>query len=299
MKEAVARLGWDSPKELIDEAVATAKKSDVVIIFGGLNNKIESEGFDRANMDLPDNQNALIEKIAAANKNTVVVLNTGAPVAMSKWIDKVPAIVEAWYPGQECGNAIADVLLGNYNPGGKLPTTFPIKWEDCPAYGNFPGGNGQVTYAEGIFVGYRYFDTKNVKVLFPFGHGLSYTTFAYSNIKITPTTLPGGGFVVDVSADIKNMGTREGAEVAQLYVSDKEASVKRPLKELKEFQRVVLKPGETKTVNFRLDKRSMAFYDVNKKDWVAEPGEFEILIGSSSQDIRLKGKFVLETGKMM
>ncbi|MDP3786074.1 MAG: glycoside hydrolase family 3 C-terminal domain-containing protein [Candidatus Omnitrophota bacterium] len=296
---AVARLGWDSPKELIDEAVAIAKKSDLAIIFGGFNNKIESEGFDRANMDLPDNQNALIEKVAAANKNTIIVLNTGAPVAMSKWIDKIPAVVEAWYPGQECGNAIADVLLGNYNPGGKLPTTFPVKWEDCPAYGNFPGGNGQVTYAEGIFVGYRYFDTKNVKVLFPFGHGLSYTTFAYSNIKITPNTLPGDGFVVDVSADIKNTGTREGAEVAQLYVSDKEASVARPLKELKGFQRVVLKPGETKTVNFRLDKRAMAFYDVNKKDWVAEPGEFEVLIGSSSQDIRLKGNFILEKGKMM
>ena len=156
-----------------------------------------------------------------------------------------------------------------------------------------------MTYAEGIFVGYRYFDTKNVKVLFPFGHGLSYTTFAYSNIKITPNTLPGDGFVVDVSADIKNTGTREGAEVAQLYVSDKEASVQRPVKELKGFQRVVLKPGETKTVNFRLDKRAMAFYDVNKKGWVAEPGDFEVLIGSSSQDIRLKGAFILEKGKMM
>lgn len=296
---AVAKLGWESPKELIDEAVAIAKKSDVVIIFGGLSNKFEGEGYDRANMDLPDNQNTLIEKVAAANKNTIVVLNTGAAVAMSKWIDRVPAVVEAWYPGQEGGNAIADVLLGNYNPGGKLPTTFPVKWEDCPAYGNFPGGNGKVTYAEGIFVGYRYFDTKNVKVLFPFGHGLSYTTFGYSNIKITPTTLPDGSFVVDVSADIKNTGTREGAEVAQLYVSDKEASVERPVKELKGFQRVVLKPGETKTVNFRLDKRSMAFYDVNKKDWVAEPGEFEILIGSSSRDIRLKGAFVLEAGQIM
>jgi len=296
---ALVRLGWESPKELIDEAVATAKKSDVVIIFGGLSNRFESEGYDRANMDLPDNQNTLIEKVASANKNTVVVLNTGAAVAMSKWIDRVPAVLEAWYPGQEGGNAIADVLLGNYNPGGKLPTTFPVKWEDCPAYGNFPGGNGQVTYAEGIFVGYRYFDTKNVKVLFPFGHGLSYTTFAYSNIKIAPNALPGGEFVVDVSADIKNTGTREGAEVAQLYVSDKEAGVPRPVKELKGFQRVVLKPGETKTVNFRLDKRSMAFYDVNKKDWVAEPGEFEVLIGSSSRDIRLKGAFVLEAGQMM
>lgn len=296
---AVAKLGWDRPKEIRDEAVALAKRSDVVIIFGGLSNRYESEGFDRPTMDLPENQDILIEEICEANKNTIVVLNTGSPVAMSKWIDKVPAVVEAWYPGEDAGNAIADVLLGNYNPGGKLPTTFPLKWEDCPAYGNFPGGDGQVNYPEGIFVGYRYFDTKNVKVLFPFGHGLSYTTFAYSNIKITPATLPGGGFIVDVSADIKNTGTREGAEVAQLYVSDKEAGVPRPVKELKGFQRVVLKPGETKTVNFQLNKRSMAFYDVKKKDWVAEPGEFEILIGSSSQDIRLKGAFVLEAGKIM
>jgi beta-glucosidase len=296
---AVAKLGWDSPKELIDEAAAVAKKSDLAIIFGGLSAKFECEGYDRANMDLPDNQNALIARVAAANKNTIVVLNTGAAVAMSKWIDKVPAVVEAWYPGQECGNAIADVLLGSYNPGGKLPTTFPVKWEDSPAYGNYPGGNGRVTYAEGVFVGYRYFDTKNIKVLFPFGHGLSYTTFAYGNIKITPNAISGDDFIVNVSADIKNTGKREGAEVVQLYVSDEEASVPRPVKELKGFQRVVLKPGETKTVNFRLNKRSMAFYDVNKKDWAAEPGEFEVLIGSSSQDIRLKGAFVLEAGKIM
>ena len=296
---AVAKLGWAAPKELMDEAVAVAKKADVAIIFCGLSDRYESEGFDRATMDLPDNQNALIEKVYEANKNTIVVLNTGSPVAMSKWIDRIPAVVEAWYPGEDAGNAMADVLLGNYNPGGKLPTTFPVKWEDCPAYGNFPGGKGQVDYPEGIFVGYRYFDTKNVKVLFPFGHGLSYTTFAYSNIKITPNNIPGEGFVVDVSADIKNTGTREGAEVAQLYVGDKEASVQRPAKELKGFQRVVLKPGETKTVNFRLNKRAMAFYDVNNKGWVAEPGEFDVLIGSSSQDIRLKGSFVLEKGKIM
>lgn len=296
---ASVRLGWDNPKELVDDAVAVAKKSDVAIIFAGFSNKLEYEGRDRANMDMLNNQNAFIEKIAAVNKNTIVVLNTGAAVAMSKWIDNVPVVVEAWYPGQECGNAVADILLGNYNPGGKLPTTFPVKWEDCPAYGNYPGGNGKVAYAEGVFVGYRYFDTKNIDVLFPFGHGLSYTTFAYSKIKITPVTLPNGQFVVDVSADIKNTGRREGAEVAQLYVSDKEASVPRPVKELKGFRRVVLKPGETKAVNFRLDKRSMAFYDVNKKGWVAEPGEFEILIGSSSRDIRLKGVFVLGAGKMM
>ncbi|MFH0838866.1 MAG: glycoside hydrolase family 3 C-terminal domain-containing protein [Candidatus Omnitrophota bacterium] len=289
---AVARLGWINQKELLDEAVAVAKKSDLVIVFAGLSSGYEKEGLDRPNMDLPDNQNLLIEKVYEVNKNTIVVLNTGSPV-MIRWADRIPAIVEAWFPGEGCGWAIADVLLGNYNPGGKLPTTFPIQWEDCPAYGNFPGANGRVNYAEGIFVGYRHFDKKNIKVLFPFGYGLSYTTFGYSNIKILPGTLPNNELVVDVSADITNTGTRKGAEVVQLYISDKEASVERPPKELKGFARVVLKPGETKTVNFRLDKRSMAFYDLKKKDWVAEPGEFEVLIGSSSKDIHLKGTFVL------
>lgn len=302
---AVARLGWDDPKELIyekeliDEAVATAKKSDVVIIVGGLSAKFESEGYDRPNMELPDNQNTLIERVYEANKNTIVVLNTGAAVAMSKWIDKIPAVVEAWYPGQECGNAIADVLLGNYNPGGKLPTTFPVNWEDCPAYGLYPGKDGTTFYSDGIFVGYRHFDRKGAKVLFPFGYGLSYTSFEYSNLSITPGVVPDSAIDLEVSFDLKNTGRREGAEVAQLYIRDTESSVERPIKELKGFKRVDLKPGETKKVTFKLNKRSLAFYDVNEKDWVAEPGEFEALVGASSRDIRLKGAFILRRDRLL
>lgn len=295
---AIIRLGWGKPGELLAEAINAAKKSDAVIICAGLSKRFEAESFDRKNLDLPDPQNELIKKISEANKNTIVVLNSGAPVLMNEWIDKVPVVVEAWYPGQEGGNAIADVLLGNFNPCGKLPVTFPLKWEDCPAYPTYPGKEGRTYYSEGIFVGYRYFDKKNIKTLFPFGHGLSYTTFQYSNIKITPNAVSDSE-VVNVSFDLKNTGNREGAEIVQLYIKDAESSVERPIKELKRFQRVYLKPGETTKVSFRLDKRAMSFYDVKKKDWVAEPGEFEVLIGSSSQDIRLKGKFTLTKGKLV
>lgn len=296
--KAVIKLGWCKPGELLNNAVNAAKKSDMVVIFAGLSNKFESEGFDRNDLNLPASQNELIEKISEVNKNTIVVLNTGAPVLMDKWIDKVPAVIQAWYPGQEGGNAIADVLLGNFNPSGKSPITYPLSWEDCPAYPTYPGREGKTYYSEGIFVGYRYFDKKDIKALFPFGHGLSYTTFQYSNIEVTPCILLDSE-VVNVSFDLKNTGEREGAEVAQLYLRDVESSVERPVKELKGFQRVNLKPGEIKKINFKLDKRAMSFYDIRKKDWVAEPGEYEVFVGSSSQDIRLKGRFVLEKEKLV
>ncbi len=295
---AVIVLGWGKPRELLTDAVDAAKKSDVVIIYAGLSKKFEGEGFDREDLNLPDAQNELIKKISEINKNTIVVLNTGAPVLMNEWIDKVPAVVEAWYPGQEGGNAIADVLLGDFNPSGKLPVTFPLRWEDCAAHPTYPGRDSRTYYSEGIFVGYRHFEKKNIKALFPFGHGLSYTFFQYSNIKITPSVVANHD-VIEVSFDLKNTGSREGAEVVQLYIRDVESSVERPLKELKGFQRVNLKPKETRKINFTFDKKALSFYDINKKDWVAEPGEFEVLIGSSSQDIRLKGKFTLISGKLV
>ncbi len=271
----------------IERAVQLAAESDVALLFIGTNGDWESEGFDRTDMELPGRQAELVERVAAANPNTIVVLQTGAPVTMG-WLDKVPAVLEAWFPGQECGNAIADVLFGDVNPSGKLPTTFPKRLEDNPAYINYPGERGQVFYGEGIFVGYRYYDKKKIEPLFPFGHGLSYTTFAYSNLRIDPAE---ASEEVRISVDVQNTGSRAGKEVVQLYVRDVEASVLRPEKELRGFQKVALEPGEAKTVTFTLDARALAFYDPQQKAWVTEAGEFEVLVGSSSRDIRLQGSF--------
>ncbi len=219
--------------------------------------------------------------------------NTGAAVFMGGWIDAIPSLLQVWFPGQEAGDAIADLLFGDANPSGKLPTTFMKKWEDCPAFGNFPGAEGNVYYKEGIFVGYRYFDTRNVEPLFPFGFGLSYTTFEYGDLSISPGKMTAGG-KVKVRFTVANTGKVAGAETAQLYVNDEEATVERPEKELKAFQKVFLEPGQKKSVAFILDESALSFFDVAKKGWVAEPGMFNILIGSSSRDIRLKGEFELE-----
>lgn len=296
---ASVKIGWDTQEETTNAAVEAAKKSDIAIIFGGLSKRYEGEGWDRSSLVLPAGQDALISKVSDANKNTIVVLNTGAPVLIDKWIDNVQALVEAWYPGQEGGNSIADVLFGDYNPSGKLPMTFPVRWEDCSAYPTYPGKNGKTFYSDGIYVGYRHFDKENTKVMFPFGYGLSYTTFEYSNISVTPASVQGSNIDVEVSFDLKNTGVRAGAEVAQLYISDTEASVDRPARELKGFKRVYLEPGETKRVAFKLDKRSLSFYDVKNKQWTAEPGEFEVIIGSSSRDAKLKGILVLQEGKLI
>jgi len=233
----------------------------------------------------------LVKAVAAANPNTVVVLNTGAPVTMD-WLDQVAAVSQAWYPGQECGNAIADVLFGDINPSGRLPQTFPKRLEDNPAFINYPGENGKVHYGEGIFVGYRYYDKKEIEPLFPFGYGLSYTTFAYGDLR-----LDGAAYDVPdqirASVDVTNTGKWAGKEVVQLYVHDIRSQVIRPEKELKAFQKVHLEPGETKTVTFELSHAALAYYDTDRKGWLAEAGEFEILVGSSSQDIRVRGSFTL------
>ena len=274
------------------QAVALAKDCDVALVFVGYPDAFETEGTDRPSIELMGKQNELIAAVAAANPRTVVILNTGAPIAMP-WVDKVAAILEAYYPGMENGNAVTDVLLGKVNPSGKLPVTFPVRLEDSPAYINasYPGSR-EVNYGEGIFVGYRYYDKRDVTPLFPFGHGLSYTIFAYSSLR-SPRKIKIGQ-KIEVSLKVENTGTVAGKEVVQLYVSDLKSSLPRPPKELKGFTKVALKPGESQTVTFTLDERSLAFYDPHKKDWVAEPGEFEVLVGSSSRCIRVKAKFTLE-----
>jgi len=267
---------------LIENAISLAATSDVALVFVGDSSKIESEGFDRKSLELSAGQNELIEAIAKTNKNTVVVLTVGAPVLMGGWIDQVPAVANAWFGGEEAGNAIADVLFGDANPSGKSPITFLKEWKDSPAFGHYPGESGAVDYHEGLYVGYRHFDKRNVEPQFSFGHGLSYTTFDYDNLKVDP------GPPVQVSLAVRNRGARAGAEVVQVYVHDVKPSVDRPVKELKAFRRVRLRPGATYTVSFTLDKSAFAFYDVAKKDWVVEPGKFEVLVGASSRDIRLK-----------
>ncbi|MBN1162001.1 MAG: glycoside hydrolase family 3 C-terminal domain-containing protein [Dehalococcoidales bacterium] len=288
------RIGCDIPlpPDLLERAAEAAARADVAIVFAGLTDEYESEGFDRKNMDLPAAQKRLIAKVAAANPDTIVVLNNGAPLAMSPWLDKVPAVVEALFPGQECGSAIADVLFGDVNPSGKLPDTFPRRYQDNPAFAHYPGENGKVRYKEGIFVGYRHYDAQNIAPLFPFGHGLSYTDFEYGKLKVSPARAKAGE-KVNVSVDVKNTGRVAGKEVVQVYVSDVKSSLPRPPRELKAFQKVSLLPGETKTVKFTLDKEAFSFYDPTLTQWTAEPGDFEILVGSSSRDIRAKGKFAL------
>jgi beta-glucosidase len=212
------------------------------------------------------------------------------------WIDKVPAVLQLWYNGQEQGNALADVLFGDVNPSGKLPTTFPVRLEDNPAYINYPGENGKVRYGEGIFVGYRYYEKKKLAPLFPFGHGLSYTDFKYSNLRLsTEQATPEQG--LDVSLEVTNKGKRAGKEIVQLYVRDIKSSLARPERELKAFAKVDLAPRETKTINFHLDREAFWFFDPAENGWGIEPGEMEILIGASSQDIRLRETFTLLAGQ--
>ncbi len=290
---AIMRFGWSTGDETLQaKAVEAAKSADVAVLFVGLTDRNESEGFDRTSLELPEAEVKLIKAVAAANRNTVVVMNSGAPVLMDAWLGDVPALLETWYPGEEGGNAVAEVLFGDVNPSGKLPMTFLRRWEDAPAYGNYPG-DGAVDYAEGIFVGYRHFDEKHLDVAFPFGHGLSYASFAYSNLVVRP--VKGLRPVsVAVSVEVKNMSGREGAEVVQLYVHDVQSSVPRPPMELKGFQRVNLQAGESKKVTFTLDERSFAYYDEGKKNWTVEPGKFEIILASSSRDIRARTPVTLE-----
>jgi beta-glucosidase len=274
------------------QAVELARRCDVALVFAGYPEAFESEGTDRPSIELMGKQNELIEAVASANPHTVVILNAGAAVTMP-WVNQVAGILLAYYPGMENGNAVASVLLGKVNPSGKLPVTFPVRLEDSPAYLNasYPGCR-EVIYGEGIFVGYRYYDKRDITPLFPFGHGLSYTRFAYSHLKVSSKVK--GGQIVEVSVAVTNNGKVAGKEVVQLYVSDLKSSLPRPPKELKGFAKVALEPGETETVTFNLDERALSYYDPYRHAWVAEPGKFEVLVGSSSRDIRARAKFKLE-----
>jgi beta-glucosidase len=282
-----------SPAQLLSEAIETARRADAAVVVVGYSPALESEGFDRKSMDLPAGQDELIDAVAAANPRTVVVLVAGAPVAMTKWIEHVPAVLDSWYGGQEAGHAIGDVLFGAANPSGKLPVTFPKRLEDSPAFGHYPGTNLNVEYGEGIYVGYRGFDKNNVEPLFPFGYGLSYTTFEYSSLSVTPGSVHTGE-PVHVSLRLRNSGTRAGAEVVQLYLHAVAPRVDRPPKELKGFRRVMLKPGEAQLVTFTIDRDAMSYYSTAQHDWIADPGAFEVLVGASSRDIRLHGTFTLK-----
>jgi len=277
--------------DLADRAIAAAKAADAVIYIGGLNHDkgFDCEGADRTSLKLPYGQDGLIQRIVAANPKTIVVLE-GTMVEMDSWLGQVPAVLQAWYPGMEAGNALARVLFGDVNPSGKLPATFPKRLEDSPAHalGNYPGTNGTVTYAEGLLVGYRWFEAKKIEPLFPFGFGLSYTTFEYSNLKLVP-----GDAGVTAEFEIKNAGAVAGAEVAQLYIHPENPTVTRPEKELKGFKKVFLKAGETQTVSIPLIRSAFAFYDPDKKGWVAEKGGFKILVGGSSRDIALRSNYSL------
>jgi beta-glucosidase len=283
----------DTIYDLAEEAKKLAIEADKVILFIGLPERYESEGFDRTHLNIPKNQYDLVKKLKSVNKNIVVVLSNGSPIEMP-FVSDVKAILEAYLTGQASGKAICDLLYGEVNPSGKLAETFPLKLSDNPSYLNFPGEVDKVEYKEGIFVGYRYYDKKAMDVLFPFGYGLSYTNFEYSNLKISKNEIDDTEKVT-VSVNIKNIGDVFGKEIVQLYIRDKESSVTRAEKELKGFEKIGLEPGEEKEVTFILNKRSFAYYNVDLGDWHVESGEFEILIGKSSREIVLKEVITVNT----
>ncbi len=280
---------------LIQESVTLAQSADVALLFIALPAQIESEGYDRVDLSLTPQQIALIKAVAAVQPKTVVVLNNGSAVEMKTWIDSVPAVIEAWLPGQAGASAVLDVIFGAVNPSGRLAETFPLTLEDTPSFLNFPGENAEVRYGEGIYIGYRGYDAYKRDVLFPFGYGLSYTQFSYANLGLSRTA-----FTLDdtltLTVDITNTGKRAGQEVVQVYVHDVTSRLARPPKELKAFAKVALEPGETKTVTLSLDDRAFSYYDPAYHRWLAEAGEFEILVGSSAADIHLRQMVMLTAG---
>jgi beta-glucosidase len=296
LKMGVVRHG----SAVVEEARRMASKADAVVVAAGFAPETESEGADRT-YQLPVGQDELISAMAAANKNTVVVVTSGGGYDAGGWIDRVPALLQAWYPGQEGGTALAEILLGDVNPSGRLPVTFERRWEDNPTHDSYYPADDtkRVVYREGVFVGYRGYEKNNTKPLFAFGHGLSYTTFRYSNLKVTPAAARASNGAAsaplyEVSFDVTNTGRREGADVAQVYVGDTHSKVARPLKELKGFAKVSLRPGETRRVTVALDARSFSYYDADAKGWRTDPGDFDILVGRSSEQIELRGKAMVK-----
>lgn len=280
-----------------DEAKKLAAKADVVVVAAGFDPETESEGADRT-FNLPPAQDELIEAMATANKNTIVVITSGGNVDMNGWLGHVPALIETWYPGQEGGTALAEVLFGEVNPSGRLPVTFERRWEDNPVSDSYypAAGTNKVVYKEGVFVGYRGYEKNGTRPQFPFGYGLSYTSFSYGKLSITQGIAKGGGpelWWAEVSFDVTNTGKRAGADVAQVYVADTHSKVPRPAKELRGFAKIELKPGETKRVKVVLNQRALSYYDVNEKQWRAQAGDFDVLVGPSSAQIELRGKLTL------
>jgi beta-glucosidase len=293
------RLGIARPGQMVDaETKKLASEADVVVIAVGFDHETESEGSDRT-FRLPPGQDELIREVASVNKNTIVVLTSGGGVDMSGWIDGVRALIQAWYPGQEGGTALAQVLFGEVDPSGRLPVTFERRWEDNPAHASYyptAANTKRVEYKEGVFVGYRGYERNKTKPLFPFGHGMSYTTFKYSNLSVRPVTrnaASSAGSSYEVSFDIQNTGSLAGADVAQVYIGDTHAKIPRPAKELKGFAKVNLRPGETRRLVVPLGARALSYYDASAKQWRADPGDFEVLVGRSSERIELRGKLTL------
>jgi beta-glucosidase len=287
---AIAMLGWYKPVDNpMDKAIETAKNCDAALLFVGTTASIETEGVDREDLVLPKNQDELIKKVTEVNPNTIVILTTGSPVLMNEWVNDVKGIIETWFGGEEMSFAIADVLSGAYNPSGKLPITFPKKWEDCSAFKTYKAQNGVSDYSDGIYMGYRHFDENKIEPLFPFGFGLSYTTYSYDNLKLTKQD----NNSVKVTFELKNTGKVTGSEVAQLYVSEIKPEIDRPVKELKGFSKVNLDPGESKIIEIELNKNCFSYWNPATKQWKMDSGEFEILIGASSRDIKLKQKITL------
>jgi len=284
----------ESSQALVEQAIQNARSADVALLYIALPESKESEGHDRSDIDLTPQQVALIKAVTAVQPKTVVILNNGAPVAMGDWIGGAAAVLEAWMMGQAGGGAIADVLYGRANPSGKLAETFPLRLADTPAHLNFPGENGQVRYGEGLFIGYRYYDARQIPVQFPFGYGLSYTTFAYGNPQVSTTSFKDVDGVT-VSVEVTNTGEIAGKEIVQVYVHDHKSSLVRPYKELKAFAKVALQPGETKTVSLPLDFRAFAYYHPAYRQWITEDGEFDLLIGASSADIRCTQTVTLQS----
>jgi beta-glucosidase len=294
-RAARLRMGIVRTDQIVsDNLKKLAASADVVVVAAGFDPDSEAESVDRT-FRLPLGQDELIKEMTAANKNTIVVMTSGGGVDMNPWLDGVPALVQAWFPGQEGGRALAEILFGDVNPSGRLPVTFERRWEDNPVHDSYypAAGAKRVVYKEGVFVGYRGYERNGTKPLFPFGFGLSYTNFKYGNLSIKPLSNSPSGPRYEVSFDVTNTGKREGADVAQVYVGDPHAKVPRPAKELKGFAKVSLRPGETKKVSVILDSRALSYYDVNAKQWRAEPGDFNVLVGRSSEQIELRGKLTL------
>ncbi len=275
------------------EAILAAKNVDKVVVFAGLPDSYESEGYDRTHIDLPECQNLLIEELIESGANVTVVLHNGSPVAMP-WIEGVNAVLEVYLGGEGVGEATVNLLYGNANPSGRLAETFPVKLEDNPSYLNFPGDQKEVDYGEGVFIGYRYYDSKKQKVLFPFGYGLSYTQFVYENLTVSKKELRDDE-TLEVCVDVKNVGTRAGKETVQLYVSDRTQSAVRPVRELKAFDKIKLEAGEKKTVRFTLGKRAFAYWNEELKDWYCADGEYEIAVAKHSRDGGITEKVVLHS----